>query len=38
MNTDDKGFGRFFEPTIIVNATNGMKAIQDQIFGPIVAF
>jgi acyl-CoA reductase-like NAD-dependent aldehyde dehydrogenase len=25
-NTDDKGLGRFFEPTIIANANNGMRA------------
>ena len=24
-NTDEKGKGRFFEPTIIANANNGMK-------------
>jgi acyl-CoA reductase-like NAD-dependent aldehyde dehydrogenase len=38
MNTDDKGLGRFFEPTIIANSNNGMKAVQEQIFGPIVCF
>ena len=25
-NSDEKGLGRFYEPTIICNATNGMKA------------
>ena len=25
-NTDEKGLGRFFEPTIIANANNGMRA------------
>lgn len=29
MNTDSKGNGRFFEPTIIANANNGMKAVQE---------
>ncbi|CDW75873.1 aldehyde dehydrogenase [Stylonychia lemnae] len=38
QNTDDKGMGRFFEPTIIANATNGMKVQAQQIFGPIVTF
>lgn len=38
QNTDDKGMGRFFEPTIIANATNGMKVQTQQIFGPIVTF
>lgn len=37
-NMDDKGLGRFFEPTIIANANNGMRVMSDQIFGPIVAF
>jgi succinate-semialdehyde dehydrogenase/glutarate-semialdehyde dehydrogenase len=27
MNTDENGLGRFFEPTIIANANNGMKAV-----------
>ena len=26
QNTDEKGLGRFFEPTIIANANNGMRA------------
>jgi len=25
-NTDENGLGRFFEPTIIANANNGMRA------------
>jgi acyl-CoA reductase-like NAD-dependent aldehyde dehydrogenase len=27
MNTDEAGLGRFFEPTVIANANNGMKAL-----------
>lgn len=26
QNTDEKGMGRFFEPTVIVDANNGMRA------------
>lgn len=37
-NTDDAGKGRFFEPTIIANANNGMRAQSEQFFGPIVTF
>lgn len=37
-NLDEKGLGRFFEPTIIANANNGMRVMSDQIFGPMVAF
>jgi len=37
-NTDDKGLGRFFEPTIIANANNGMRVQSEQFFGPIVTF
>ena len=36
MNLDVHGMGRFFEPTVIANANNGMKAVSEQIFGPIV--
>lgn len=35
-NTDSNGKGRFFEPTIIANANNGMKVQTNQIFGPLV--
>ena len=28
-NSDEKGMGRFFEPTIIANANNGMRAQQE---------
>ena len=28
-NTDEHGKGRFFEPTIIANANNGMRAQSD---------
>jgi acyl-CoA reductase-like NAD-dependent aldehyde dehydrogenase len=37
-NTDESGKGRFFEPTIIANANNGMRAQQEQFFGPLVTF
>ncbi|TNV79592.1 hypothetical protein FGO68_gene16974 [Halteria grandinella] len=37
-NTDEHGLGRFFEPTIIANANNGMRAQSDQFFGPLVTF
>jgi acyl-CoA reductase-like NAD-dependent aldehyde dehydrogenase len=37
-NTDDKGMGRFFEPTIIANANSGMRVQYEQFFGPIVTF
>ena len=37
-NTDDKGLGRFYEPTIIANANNGMRAQHEQFFGPLVTF
>ena len=36
-NTDDKGIGRFYEPTIIANSNNGMRLMSDQFFGPLVA-
>ena len=38
QNTDDKGKGRFFEPTIIANANNGMRSQTEQFFGPVVTF
>lgn len=28
-NSDSKGLGRFFEPTVIANSNNGMRAIQE---------
>jgi acyl-CoA reductase-like NAD-dependent aldehyde dehydrogenase len=28
-NTDELGLGRFFEPTIIANANNGMRVMSD---------
>ena len=37
-NSDAAGKGRFFEPTVIANANNGMRAQQDQFFGPLVTF
>ena len=37
-NTDEHGIGRFFEPTIIANANNGMRVQSEQFFGPIVTF
>ena len=36
QNTCQKGFGRFFEPTIIANVNSGMSCVADQCFGPIV--
>ncbi len=38
QNTDAAGLGRFFEPTVIANANNGMRAQSEQFFGPIVTF
>jgi acyl-CoA reductase-like NAD-dependent aldehyde dehydrogenase len=38
QNSDDKGLGRFYEPTIIANANNGMRAQSEQFFGPLVTF
>eukprot|EP00347_Sterkiella_histriomuscorum_P004449 403360417 len=38
QNTDEHGMGRFYEPTIICNATNGMRVQAEQVFGPIVTF
>jgi acyl-CoA reductase-like NAD-dependent aldehyde dehydrogenase len=37
-NSDENGLGRFFEPTIIANANNGMRVQYEQFFGPIVTF
>ncbi|HUM05845.1 MAG TPA: aldehyde dehydrogenase family protein [Terriglobales bacterium] len=31
----DKGY--FVEPTVLVNTTDGMKVVQEEIFGPVVA-
>ncbi|MEK7729652.1 MAG: aldehyde dehydrogenase family protein [candidate division KSB1 bacterium] len=30
------GRGNYFEPTIVVNVTNDMKAMQEESFGPII--
>jgi acyl-CoA reductase-like NAD-dependent aldehyde dehydrogenase len=35
-NTDENGMGRFYEPTVLANVHEGMRAQMDQTFGPIV--
>ena len=29
MNTDEKGLGRFLEPTVFANTNNGMRIISE---------
>lgn len=33
---DNKGLGRFFEPTLIVNCDNSMEIVREESFGPII--
>ena len=36
QNTDEKGMGTFYEPTIIANVQPGMRMMMEQSFGPLV--
>lgn len=36
ITRDDKGLGRFFQPTLIINCDNSMNIMQQETFGPIM--